>query len=707
MKQRCSREAGWTIIEMVIAAVLTGVVVSAAISSWCFLMRGNRINSVQNELDMDVRIAMEYLKRDLRLSSMDKIFFFPEGPGPYTAISFPLCRDDDGDGSVETNAFGKILWDQTVIYHVFESTPNELRRTVFDPRDENLTDEERQTQLADVVAAGDGYSTHNASNALAPHMLFKNLFDWSLGAKGARYDAYAGTLDRERNVLLGSAALTNGSHEFKFSVVGKNPSSSGYKIGLDSLIVSPCGLNREAEAQLPVTAESGATANFEYMWNGSWSGNHHLLFPASAIGHSLALTMDNDRWEETNFRATGAKCEEAMVYFDFGWWPHDYVVTLPGPNNVEPWSAWAQTGGGSDWYPVDNAAAGCAVRILLRGEQMLHGGYVPDSGDMIRNLYIYGSGAPGGQFRIAGDKAWVAEAANLSSPTPDVKPDTMTEFPLNHYNYGWTNTWVDPSTGETNNWIYNYDYFYAYNIPCKLEKEKSYIVTYLVDPGKGNPVRYTETNPGVPGSYLLPAATADDTTNAVWSTMPALTTSPWLMGLYYMYPSPLSNGWFTSQVADTLLEDPIYKRMSWSQYLPNNSYIYMKVRAGDQDDLSDAPAWSNCTAYSSAPVSLNALSGRYVQFQAELVSDPYGWDTPKLKDVTIEWNGELRVADIGGTFTVGPDYGIFEVTVDGKILAKGVTVDLEIYEDVRTFQVSNTRLTSAMTAEIEPRNSGK
>jgi hypothetical protein len=99
-------------------------------------------------------------------------------------------------------------------------------------------------------------------------------------------------------------------------------------------------------------------------------------------------------------------------------------------------------------------------------------------------------------------------------------------------------------------------------------------------------------------------------------------------------------------------------------------------------------------------------SGRYVQFQALMRPDSGGWQTPKLRDVTITWQGAQQLVDIGGTFTTGPDYGITKVTVDGEELKTGLNVDLEIFQDVRGFRGTQ-RLTSGLTAEVVPRNTGR
>ena len=134
MKKNCFYVSGFTLVEILVATAILGITMIAAVSGWLYVFRGERMNSVQNELDMDVRAAMERLRADIRLSSIDKMYYYPEGPGPYTAISIPLARDDNGDGLIELDDSGKIIWDKTVIYHVWSGTPNQLRKTTFDPR---------------------------------------------------------------------------------------------------------------------------------------------------------------------------------------------------------------------------------------------------------------------------------------------------------------------------------------------------------------------------------------------------------------------------------------------------------------------------------------------------------------------------------------------------------------------------------------------
>ena len=62
--------------------------------------------------------------------------------------------------------------------------------------------------------------------------------------------------------------------------------------------------------------------------------------------------------------------------------------------------------------------------------------------------------------------------------------------------------------------------------------------------------------------------------------------------------------------------------------------------------------------------------------------------------------------NVGGIFTKGPNYGIFQVLVDGDPLRSALIVDLEIYKDTRVMNSKTRRITSSLQADLTPRNSG-
>ena len=172
--------------------------------------------------------------------------------------------------------------------------------------------------------------------------------------------------------------------------------------------------------------------------------------------------------------------------------------------------------------------------------------------------------------------------------------------------------------------------------------------------------------------------------------------------MYTTYPT---NGYYVSPVMDTQLDAPAYQNISWDAYEPWGSSLKLKVRSGNSNDLSDAQAWTNITAMTS-PGSINPGNSQYCQFYAEFEPSSSGLAAPKLKDVTVRWTGEERFVDVGGTFTKGPNYGTFDLTVDGQQIKTGVSIDLEIFKDTRGYRGTR-RITSALTSEVTPRNSGR
>lgn len=690
MNRRTPR-AGFSMVELMFSAAITVMVVMGATSALLYMIRGERVNSIQSELDMDVRKSMEWLKHDLRLSSMDKIFFYPEGPGPYSAVSFPMARDDDGDGAIELDADDNIIWDKTVVYHVWDSRPNELRVTTFDRRDNALNDDQRQQQLNAVVLAGHGRNTYNGSNATT-RTIFRNLFDWQISGKGTVFDGYSPNRERDLRVYLGSAVLTPGFHNYQFKVVGRNTNSAGYKMGVDSFAVSPCGISREAEDQLPVASQYGAAASAIYMSAGSWDGNHHLYFPATAAGQNFVLRMANDRWEETNFRATGAVADDTVVQFDESLNPRDFVVRMLGW--TYGWSAGTQTrdaSGGS--YLSDSSLCGSAVRVLIRGEQMAEGGWIDFNGATCAVLFRT---HPYRKLQI--DQAYIAECASTTNLTMDAVPGTAKRL-FGSSGSGAFNgtTWGMGDSG----WL----------LPFPIRTDRSYLVTFLVNTNLdvGNPWYCDDAIPGMISSYIIPSSsvpTVATIADPIWSTRTDVIATNRLFAVDSLFLSYNSNAVFTSQIADTQLDDPVYTEFTWNADVPSTfASLGMKLRTGDQPDLSDAPGWSNVAFVAAGAIS--RPTHRYAQFQAVFKSNsPWYYETPTLKNATLKWTGDTRVAAVGATFTKGSDYGIVEVTVDGKPLVKGIGINLKIYEDVWSFSKGMQRLTSFASAEVEPRNSG-
>ena len=195
------------------------------------------------------------------------------------------------------------------------------------------------------------------------------------------------------------------------------------------------------------------------------------------------------------------------------------------------------------------------------------------------------------------------------------------------------------------------------------------------------------------------------TSQANWSSLNPLAQTQ-LFAVFGLYTTCPTNGTFTSQIVDTHQDAPAYSDVSWSASVPSGASVAMRVRAGNQADLSDAPAWTYVTALSTAG-SISPGASRFVQFQAQLRPDSSTWNSPKLRSVAVRWAGVTRAVDIGGTFSKGPDHGIWELTVDGNPLVKGCSMDMTIYKDMAVLNGATRRMISTVSMEMYPRNTGK
>lgn len=683
---------GFSLVELSASVVILFIAMGLAVGGFLYALKNTTAGDVQSELDVDVQLAMERLKRDLRLSSLDKIFYHPAGAGPYLALSFPMARDDDGDGLFELGIDGKIIWDQTLVYHIWPSSPHQLRVTTFDPRDNSLTDAQRQAQLESVVQYGHGRNTFNGANATSD-VIFENLLDWTIVPQQSRYDAYSPVLKKER-ASLGYTLLGPGSHTFTFKVIGKHDSSIGYKIGLDQLVVSPSYGLREAEAQLPVQSQVGAVAVAQYMGSGSWQGNYQLLFPATAVDQSFTLSLDNDRWEETNFGGVGYVSSNTVVEFAEDLSPKDYVVRLAGMD--ETWQASLQSG--SD-YPTDTAGGqldNAVVRVLLKGADLENGGnWLSYNGEQ---CWLTFQASSAGSFKVM--RAYIGESASATNASLDfLDISDSSKFQLVRFG---GSTIFDISNGAA---------ITSDAINLQIDKTKSYVVSFRVvnDSTRDAPMQWLDNRVITEGAAPSTCVMTNAPLGAVFaqSLYGAGVMTNRIFGLRSVKCSYPEQGTYISQIFDTHMDAPVYGDITWNADTPGSSSLSIKVRTGDQPDLSDAADWSALTEYSSSPQLIGAAYKRYVQFQALLESDSIGSVTPTLKDVSIEWNGPSRMVNIGAVFTKGPDYGRVEVSVDGKPVQSALTIDLEIYKDILTMNKGTKRVTSSLVTDIRPRNTDK
>lgn len=676
--------AAFSLMEAMGALFLVSLVVAGAITSYFFVTRAERRHSIKAELDLQSRALTERMRRDMWLSSRALIQLYPPGPGPYTAVGFPVLRKTPDDELVLPDEEGQIEWNAMVVYHLFEDKSQEVRRTLFFPQTGG-TDEERMQQIEAVVRDGTGQNTLNSANATTRTMV-RNLIEWRLDVIGARFDGYSEVPGR-RDASFGAAMLTPGFHSFTYRILEKNNSSRGYRVSADTLIASPSGLPREAEAQLPVTGLSGPPPVADYRADGIWSANYLLTFPANGSGQQFILQMENDRWEERNFRHTGAVMEDSVVNFDTSVTPHGYMVQLLG--NGVAWDVTAQLPGAVGSVPQDSSLAGSSMRVVLRGSDLADGGWISFNGTNVWARFRAG-GTEDSRLHLR--DAFIAEA----SPS---NPANYVAGTRQSFTFGGDSSCTVVQTVETD------------PAPYYIQKDKSYVVGFLIQQsGTASPQGYAyrwspqAANTGI-SSYRIPNAANADHTSAVWSGRPDVIASPDVYGLSSLRAGFAPVGTYVSQIVDTHVENTSFLEFNWIASVPQSAGLEMKVRAGNDPELADAPDWNAVSAAVSglAP----KAQGRYVQVQASLRPDSSALQGPSLRNFILRWPGETRMVDLGGSFETGPDCGIVELLVDGTQLIQGVTVDLTVFTNARMGPGATTRLTSSTYTEMSPRNTGR
>jgi len=195
-------------------------------------------------------------------------------------------------------------------------------------------------------------------------------------------------------------------------------------------------------------------------------------------------------------------------------------------------------------------------------------------------------------------------------------------------------------------------------------------------------------------------------------------------GLLSMTVNYADGGDYISHVYDTKSDEP--KSFEWVADVPSGASLTFYARAGhaltpDGFGIAGALDWASVQpAVNQSEFTEN--TGRYVQFRAVFeaqpcrdypsgttltglgVAGPYRSNTPRLRQARFTWDGEEKYVDIAADLLKSPDCGIFTVDVDGRDLIQGVTMEIEIFKDVRSQGGRPVRLRSAMTAEVDPRN---
>jgi hypothetical protein len=168
--------------------------------------------------------------------------------------------------------------------------------------------------------------------------------------------------------------------------------------------------------------------------------------------------------------------------------PPDYVVRLPGNDNS--WSAADATGDTDGYSGPQHALDACVVRVLLKGEQMLGGGFVRQTGQKCRFNF---RASDEDHEKLYIEDAFIMEAANPYAPTMDGDDHDLKRIEFG----GHDDKEIDHGKDKWSDWV-----------DLRIERDKSYLVSFLVNKKEEEGPRH-----GSPWVWRLPD---DQTNNTCW-----------------------------------------------------------------------------------------------------------------------------------------------------------------------------------------------
>lgn len=756
MKNKFPNSRGFTSVELVFVTAIFVLVTTVLLSLWLYShTRWSEQNKVTN-MRSGLSRSLETVRDDLRLSTSNmknKMRFYPEGPGPYSAITFPVISRHES-GFLDLDAEDKIIPERTVVYHLYEEEgSSSLRRTVIDPRDNSLTGEERQQKLNSIVEQGEWHdNAHTDKGFLAGVEIFEIL------SLSSGYDFYTDSSVpvRKGKVVFGWAVLEPGSHDVRFEITGKHENSIGYGIGLDNLSFEPAGTVREIEFFGSEAAEPGSFAYFGGSINrvkGSvWSNKSYLEFDASGVGSFIELTDHYDLWRESSF--SNCSLDRTIRTGDANHIELDLPPFAFGSGNGNDynadwvWRAAGQTGDSSSEsskHEGDHGQDGTlsegfsgeyqalSIRNLVKGLDES----VAQKSDLIRV-----------SFYASSEEDLVLKAAYITVKDPGTESsglenkDPAGQSPAEYHLHQQLFFENEDGSLQGSTVIPRNEKEWSAWSAYPLGDDKDFFVTIALEHSQNEHVwKYENEDITKKYSYALGF---DDVAEAMekagtphWQDADWSSSDLWVVG---GIDTAGSYGTVTSKIVDTALVSPSYKQVKWTENKPAGTDIKMKVRSSPNEAMHGSNDWDSISASGSNPGSLGIGSGRFLQFKAYLSSDirwrtasgnyltyedyislqrsfpevyqfpsdpsgPYAANAsiPSMDNVTIDWDvPSSRLCRITGYVAQKNDYGQAVVTIDGKSLMSVLQIRIRVEDELgdRTFSQEGQII-------VDPLNTGK
>ncbi|MGB2598906.1 MAG: hypothetical protein WBB86_01780 [Candidatus Omnitrophota bacterium] len=662
MKNVLRDARGLTITELMVSAMVAAIIIATILSAWLFAYRTWIREEKRVHARVDLLKANETIKRDIEKSSATYMSFYPAGADTYTAISMPAAEANES-GFYTLNEFDEIEWDKTIIYHVFTDGEGNktLRRTVYDPRDNTMTRDERYTQLESVAASGTG------DIGSTTDMVFcENLDSFGIKALPFIIDFYLNdtTTQRTGKVIFGWARIEPGEHTLRFEVTGKNENATNYRVGIDSLQMEPSGGYREAEYYYSSFAPSGAvTTSGETIVAGHakrWGNKNYLRFRGIGVGDYIEFTDYYDVLRESSFAAS--TLNNVFLYDDESDVNGDRaMLELPEDRKAEvkasSWFAYTQTGyaqtAGTDGRL--NLTVG-SYPITLR--TVIGNDYIDKEADGVRMRFVSSSANP---LKIEG--AYITRRNGVSG-MDGLENLSATGRAIEEYhrhqqlffkdvydgnNNGDTDeilpeAWIPVDSEIWSEWTAfplilkengtSVEYFVTFCIPDLTAS--TWPIGWTFDAG-ANDLKYWQDFMGT--SIHTYYVEYDDVGSDINILKRLAGTPDWTLAGYTVgntddficYVAEVDawskHGTVESDIFDTGKENPTYNKIKWSEYNPERTEALLKARSSDDKYMDTAPDWDTVTGSVANPHSLSIGSGRYLQFLAELSAEPF-WEAP-------------------------------------------------------------------------------
>lgn len=725
MFRRVKGHKGFTMVEVLFVAALFAVVVTAVVAAWSFAAGAWTAENTRMALRADVMNALETMKHDLRLSSLNYMVYFPDAGTPKSAVSMPVATLDS-NGLLPLDSEGNIDWDDTVIYHLYTSGgESSLLRTVLYNRDNSLTREERYEELEDVVSAGTG------SGVFSTDTLARKVEAFEISDLSSVIEFYedSATPVKVGKVTFGMAQMTPGDHTIAFEITGKNDSSLGYDIGIDQIMIEPSGSRREAEYYASSDAPSGALTEVGgtavRVYGTEWENNNYLEFNATGSGDYVAFTDGYDLWRESSFKNSSLNNvksvgEEARMSLD--------IQENDSDAGVFAWDANAQVGdtvtGGRDGAFPGTGTTPVVIRDVVKSSNL------DASGDMIRVSFKSSS-----TNNLLVTRAYITKRQG-TSPHGEVNqtPGSLTveeyhrhqQLFFKDFSGNITESFFVPAGGEV----------WSLWTAFPLRNTSDYLISMEIRDAANVNCKYWEGPSGSVHSYYA-VGSEYSTIGGLpsWSSYTYSDSSSSF--IVSKIDSRLDSGTVESSIFDTGVTTPSYSALKWSEYVPAGSDVKIKARSSSSTTMSGATLWTSISAASSTPASLSIGSGRYVQFLAELESVPFwksgastlsypnyvsqqvsgaadsfpynsgvpyvtGIYSTWVDDVEITWDPGERLVNITGYIARKNDHGQAKVLLDGSSLVHVLKVRLKTSEERGGREISEENY-----IEVYPRNTGK